>query len=391
MKISILNAGQENDYLYGLVSGLSQITSLEIEVVDSDNSIGLFDRFPRVKFFNLRGDNLSKQSFFVKAWRICRYYLRLLNYAVTTKAELFHIEWENSLILFDRTLLNLYYKLIGKKLIFTAHNVYKEARDDRGNIIRWLSIKCMYHIVDRIIVHTPKMKDELCSLFHISPEKIVIIRHGINNRVLRMGATKEEARRKLDIGSSAHTILFFGQIDKYKGIETLINAAALLIKKDPSALLIIAGKPKRQSNYISELKEYASKMLPGENLKLRFQFIPIDEVETYFAAADCLALPYKRIFQSGVVFLAYRFGMPIIATDVGSFREDVINGTTGFICNPDDAEDMAAKLQLFFTSDLFLQREETRARIIEFAEKKYSWIDISRQTFDVYASLTKQE
>jgi glycosyltransferase involved in cell wall biosynthesis len=248
----------------------------------------------------------------------------------------------------------------------------------------------MYHLVNRIIVHTPKMKEELCSLFHISPEKVVVIPHGINNRILRTGITREEARRKLGFESTAHIILFFGQIDKYKGVETLIDAAALLIKKDPSVVLMIAGKPKGRLDYVLKLKEHIAKVLPEENVRLRFQFIPVDEVETYFAAADCLALPYKRIFQSGVIFLAYRFGLPIIATDVGSFREDVIDGVTGSICKPDNVEDMAAKLQSFFASDLFRLREETREKIIKLAEQKYSWADIGRRTYDVYTSLLKQ-
>ena len=169
----------------------------------------------------------------------------------------------------------------------------------------------------------------------------------------------------------------------------MIDAAAMLAKEDPSTVLLVAGKPKRQSEYISRIKMQATNNLPEENVLLRFQFIPIDEVEPYFNAADCLVLPYKRIYQSGVIFLACRFGLPIIATDVGSFREDVIDGVTGYICKPNDAEDMAEKLRTFFESDLFRQREQTRTHIIELAEQKYSWLNIGRQTYDVYTKVMK--
>jgi len=390
MKISILNAGQQTDYLYGLVSGLSEIPTIEIEVVDSDSSVGVIDTFPHLTLFNLRGDNLSPQSFLTKVWRISRYYFKLLRYTARTHSEIFHIQWENSLSLIDRTLLNLYYKLFGKKLILTAHNIYREARDGRATFYRWFTLMMMYHLMDSIIVHTSKMKEELCSLFHITPEKVVVIPHGINNRIPRKGITLEKARQKLNIELFAHVVLFFGQIDKYKGVETLIDAAEILLKQNSSIVLLIAGQPKRQSDYISKLNAQAAKKLPKKNIVMRFQFIPINEVEYYFAAADCLVLPYKRIFQSGVIFLAYRFGVPIIATDVGSFREDVIDGVSGFICKPDNAEDMAAKLKTFFDSNLFRKREQTRAHIIELAEKKYSWSNISRQTYKVYKSLVKQ-
>ena len=389
MKISILNAGQQTDYLYGIVSGLSEIPSLEIEVVDSDSSVGVIDTFPRTTLYNLRGDNLSTQTIFTKAWRISKYYVRLLWYTAHTQSEIFHIQWENSISLFDRTILILYYKLFGKKMVYTAHNIYKDARDGRATFLQWISLKIMYHLMDYVIVHTQKMKNELCSLFHVSPEKVVVISHGINNRIARSGLSQKDARVKLGIESTVHAILFFGQIDEYKGIEKLIDASSLLVRENPDVVLMIVGKPKRQLNYAAKLKSQAAKILPEKNVLFRMQFIPVGEVETYFAAADCLVLPYKRIFQSGVIFLAYRFGLPIIATDVGSFREDIIEGVTGFVCKPDDAEDMAEKLQMFFNSNLYHLREQTRAHIMELAEQKYSWSDIGRQTHEVYARVMK--
>jgi glycosyltransferase involved in cell wall biosynthesis len=198
-----------------------------------------------------------------------------------------------------------------------------------------------------------------------------------------------EARGKLGIEPAAHVILFFGQIDEYKGVEKLIDAVSLLVKINSSVFLMVAGKPKRQLSYAARLKSYAADILPEKNILFRMQFIPVDEVEVYFAAADCLALPYKRIYQSGVLFLAYRFGLPIIATDIGSFREDVVDGATGFICKPDNAEDMAEKLTEFFDSTLFRQRDQTRKYIMEFAERKYSWSDIGRQTYEVYKRILK--
>jgi glycosyltransferase involved in cell wall biosynthesis len=281
--------------------------------------------------------------------------------------------------------------MFGKRLIHTAHNVYKEERDGRATYLHWLTLKVMYHWMDCIIVHTHKMKEELCSRFHVSSEKVVVIPHGINNRIGRHGMSRQEACKKLGLESTARPILFFGQIDKYKGIELLIDAASQMVGKHPEIVLMIAGKPKRDEQYVAALKSQALNKLPAKNVLLRFQFIPVDEVETYFASADCLVLPYRRIFQSGVIFLAYRFGLPIIATDVGSFREDILDGTTGFVCMPDDADAMAETLGKFYDSELFHRREETRARIIKFAEEKYSWSAIGRQTCEVYTRILSHE
>ena len=67
----------------------------------------------------------------------------------------------------------------------------------------------------------------------------------------------------------------------------------------------------------------------------------------------------------------------------------IIDGKTGWICKPNDAEDMAAQLRKYFDSTLFHQRDGTRASIVEFAEKKYSWTNIGRQTYEVYTDLAK--
>jgi D-inositol-3-phosphate glycosyltransferase len=93
------------------------------------------------------------------------------------------------------------------------------------------------------------------------------------------------------------------------------------------------------------------------------RFIPDHEVEIYFKAADVLVLPYRDIFQSGVLFLAYSFGLPVIATDIGSFKDAIIEGETGFICRACDSSDLARVIGRYFDSDLFRNLEVQRRTI----------------------------
>jgi len=95
-------------------------------------------------------------------------------------------------------------------------------------------------------------------------------------------------------------------------------------------------------------------------------------------------LPYTKIFQSGVLFLAYGFGCPVVATDVGSVREDIIEGRTGFVCRPEDPRHLADVLVKYFNSRLFHDFEQTRADIRSFARAKYSWAGIAEVTQEVY-------
>jgi glycosyltransferase involved in cell wall biosynthesis len=101
-----------------------------------------------------------------------------------------------------------------------------------------------------------------------------------------------------------------------------------------------------------------------------------------------LVLPYINIYQTANIVLAYSFGLPVIATDVGSFKEDIIEGVTGFIAKQGDPEDIAKKIDYFFKSELFLHREKTRSEIIKYSKNKYSWVKIAEKTYDVYKSIS---
>lgn len=118
---------------------------------------------------------------------------------------------------------------------------------------------------------------------------------------------------------------------------------------------------------------------------LRTEFIPDGEIEIYFKAADVLVLPYKDIFQSGVLFLGYSFGLPVIVTDVGSFREEILEGRTGYLCKPDDPADLARTIQAYFASDLYLKLGARRQEIKDHADKYHSWgavADLTRQAYE---------
>jgi glycosyltransferase involved in cell wall biosynthesis len=120
---------------------------------------------------------------------------------------------------------------------------------------------------------------------------------------------------------------------------------------------------------------------------LRVEFVPDEETEVYFKAADVLALPYTNIFQSGVLFLGYSFGLPVLAADVGSLREEVVEGTTGFVFAPQNAVALAKALETYFSSDLFQSLEERRPSIREYANARYSWDAVVERTESVYAAV----
>jgi glycosyltransferase involved in cell wall biosynthesis len=118
---------------------------------------------------------------------------------------------------------------------------------------------------------------------------------------------------------------------------------------------------------------------------LRKEYIPDEETEVFFKAADVLALPYRYIYQSGVLFLGYSFGLPVLAADVGSLRDEIVEGKTGFVFKPEDPVDLERAIETYFSSELFTDLSARRAEIRDFAMKRNSWTAVGQSTIRTYA------
>jgi glycosyltransferase involved in cell wall biosynthesis len=182
-------------------------------------------------------------------------------------------------------------------------------------------------------------------------------------------------------------MLFFGNIAPYKGLEYLTVAFTELSKKERSYRLIIAGRLKGHEDYWKEIEQGINSNGMRDRILTRIEYIPDEETELYFKAADVLVLPYARVFQSGVLFLSYSFGLPAIAADVGNLKEDIIEGETGFVFKPQNSADLARKIQDYFTSQLFRNLETRRLEIRAYANERYSWDKMAATTITIYSRL----
>jgi glycosyltransferase involved in cell wall biosynthesis len=386
LSVALLTAGQDKPYALGMGAALAA-HGIRVDFIGSDEVDGPELCSPRVNFLNLRGNQRRDAAYLVKAGRVLRYYGRLLRYAVSAEPRVFHILWNNYFELFDRVPLMLFYRALGRRVVFTAHNVNARKRDANDTFLNRLTLKIQYSLAQHIFVHTEKMKAELMADFGAAEEKVTIIPFGINNTLPNTSLTREEARRHFGLEARHKTLLFFGNIAPYKGLEHLVAALGALAKTDPDYRLIIAGAVKNCAEYWKEIEKQVDEQGVRNLLLERIGFIPDDQAEKYFKAADVLLLPYNHVFQSGVLFLGYSFGVPIIATDVGSLREDILEGKTGFVCRPQDPVDLARSIEVYFASDLFRHLESRRPEIQRFANERYSWSKVAELTGKVYSSL----
>ena len=303
--VTLLTGGVDRPYAYGLAMALlSKSVSLDVigsDVVDSPE----MHSSPNLRFYNMWPARRRNSTLLSRLSRTLRHYAALVQYAASAKPRVFHILWNSKVRFIDRTLLMLYYKMLGKKTVLTAHNVNQRRRDSNDSLFNRITLRIQYRLVNHIFVHTQKMKEELIQQFGVSYRSVTVIRHPINNAFPDTALTPLEAKRHLGITGEEKTILFFGRIKPYKGVEHLLAACQQLMVSDPSHRLIIAGEVQRgDEKYFEGLRSAVISELNRGQIILKTQFIPDEDIELYLKCADVLVLPYNEIFQSGVLFLS---------------------------------------------------------------------------------------
>jgi len=385
---ALLTGGVDRHYAYGLATALAA-SDIRVDVIGNDEvDSPEMHATPNLTFFNLWPAKSAKANSFSKVSRILGHYGSLIRYAAVARPRVFHILWNSKIKLFDRTLLMLYYRLLGKKIALTAHNVNQAKRDSRDTRLNRITLRIQYRLTHRIFVHTEKMKTELLEDFGVADQSVVVISYPINNAFPDSELTPSAAKAQLGLDESNKTILCFGKIKPYKGVEYLLSAFQTLVARDPQYRLIIAGEVRKgDESYLDSLLRAIPREIERGEIILKEHFIPDEEMEIYFKAADALVLPYKDIFQSGVLFLGYSFGLPVIATDVGSFREEILEGETGYLCRPGDAADLAETIEIYFASNLYRNLDTLRQHIKNHAHAHHSWTAVANLTRRAYEAM----
>lgn len=386
-EVSLLTGGGDRPYAFGLATALlSKGLCLDLIGGEELESPEWFQT-SRIKFLNFRGNQRPDVSWSKKVLRVLRYYVRLIGYAATARPKIFHILWNNKFEVIDRIFLMLYYRLLGKKIVLTVHNVNAAKRDSNDSWLNRFTLRAQYGLSDHLFVHTEQMKSELVREFNVAASLVTVIPFGINNAVPDTNLSCQEAKRRLGIMKEERTILFFGNIAPYKGLQSLTEAFRQIVVGKREYRLIIAGKVKNCETYWTTIEETISREVGEGRILLKIEYVPDEETEVYFKAADVLVLPYKHIYQSGVLFLGYSFGLPVIATDVGALREEIVEGSTGYVCRPDDSSDLAGTIEKYFASDLYKDLSVRRQEIRHYAWNRYSWDVVAQLTKTVYGKL----
>ncbi|MFC1731939.1 glycosyltransferase family 4 protein [candidate division KSB1 bacterium] len=375
MYICIIANGFQVDYTTNLINSLPRYAD-KIDFIGSD-------LFPEdkinstINFLNLRGDQSEDVSVYKKFIRVIKYYRKLFIYGIKYKPDVIHIQWLRFFVI-DGMLFPILFKMFGHKVFYTAHDVLPH---DKDNFILRITFKLIYKISNAIVVHTEFIKSRIVKEFNIKPDKILVVKHGVYQIKENKNIDQSIARNKLKINSKDLIILFFGRITKYKGLNLLLEAYKQL-KKEYPVKLIIAGKP--SDSYKKELSNLIEKYQDGTIL-FNIGFIEEDDMEILFKSADVTVLPYFEASQSGVLFMSYAFGIPVIGPDIGNFPNDIIDGKTGFVFNTGSIESIKEAI-IRFHSHWHESNKNAREYIKEYAKKTYSWDNAGRELVQFYKS-----
>jgi glycosyltransferase involved in cell wall biosynthesis len=242
-------------------------------------------------------------------------------------------------------------------------------------------------IADNIIPHEKKIIDKPFTKYFLKPVDAFITMSDKVMEDLRLFTQKKavkvihplydnfgkivpvnEARNFLNIDNNKKTLLFFGFIRHYKGLDILLDAMHILQKNNRTLYnnmqLIIAGE------YYEDEKKYTSliqKYSLDEVVIQKTNFVTDSEVKYYVSAADVVIQPYRNATQSGVTPLAYHFEKPMIVTNVGALASNVPHKKVGLVCEP-NADSIANAIVEFFN----LNYHELVLNIKQ-EKKNYSW------------------
>jgi glycosyltransferase involved in cell wall biosynthesis len=261
-------------------------------------------------------------------------------------------------------------------LLTTVHDVQVHPGDHETRVLPGWATNLIVRQSDHVVVHGEKLKRLAVDHFGKAPESVHVLSHPAIRRYADI-ARQERLERRTE---GRFTVLLFGRIFAYKGLEQLVRAECALGDRIPGLRIVIAGRgddPWLLRGLMGDPTRY----------EVHNRFIEDGEVARLFLDADLAVLPYLEASQSGVLNLAAAFGMPVVATDVGELRETVESNRIGLVVPPNDPDRLADAIVLM------AERADLR---VEFGRNAQAWSEgpnapeaVGAQAAELYRLVTR--
>jgi D-inositol-3-phosphate glycosyltransferase len=261
------------------------------------------------------------------------------------------------------------------KVVATIHDVESFHKKSRR-----AALASLLSSLDGIVVHNTISRDEVSSFMDKKPAALAVIPHGNYIDYVGRPLSRQDARERLGLPPKTPVFLFFGQIKKVKGLEIALRALALVRLSLPDAMLLIAGKIWKDDP--SSYREVIHECRLEGNVLWHDGYVPQDRVDLYYYACDAVVLPYRRIYQSGVLLMALSYGIPVVASDLPGMSEIIKHDWNGYLFDAGDHEALAEALTRIIGQPQAARRIGEQGR--EYVRTHHDWDLIGKKTAEFY-------
>lgn len=189
---------------------------------------------------------------------------------------------------------------------------------------------------------------------------------------------REKALKDLGLDPQKKTLMFFGLIREYKGLDILLDAFGML---DETYQLIIAGEPYGSfDRYQAQIDALGG----NRQISCSLHYIKDSEVSRFFSGADLCVLPYRSATQSGVSAISFHFEVPMLVTDVGGLKQTIADTGTGLLAAEISAGAIKERIEEFFGDEKI---REGCIQSIRKEKERLSWGSFARKFMDFANSL----
>ena len=310
--------------------------------------------------FNFAVHN-CRQSIHPNAWWISRRVVRFIR------------ELNPSVVHLDEGSLRLAWALYGMgnaKLVLGVHDAEPHSGEQnwRTELSRALTLRRARHC----ILHNHALVEAFHRRYRVSASRVEVIPLGALDIFREWLAADAPSS-----SSDDRTVLFFGRLSPYKGLETLYRAVPDVMRRLRDVRFVVAGRP---------VHGYIPPPIPpvsnGGHVEVVEGYISNERLAGLFNRATVVVCPYTDATQSGVILTAYAFGKPVIATRVGGLPEYVRQGETGVLVPAREPAALSAALvDVLIDPDL---RTRLRNGISRLLAGPLAWSTIARNTVGVY-------
>jgi glycosyltransferase involved in cell wall biosynthesis len=262
---------------------------------------------------------------------------------------------------------NLSLPLLRVPLVVSIHDVTHHPGDRLSRKTPEAVLRLAWRRADQLIVHTERARRVLLERTGIDGGAVHVVPH------VAIGLPGERPPADGD----GRSVLFFGRIWPYKGLDYLIRAQPLITRRVPDARIVVAG-------HGEDLARYRALMRDPSRFSVIDEYVPNARRSELFAQAAVVVLPYVEASQSGVVPIAYAFGKPVVVTEVGGLPETVEHGRTGLVVPPRDERALAGAVCELLEQPVLAQEMGAAGR--RKLDREWSPARVAERTLPVYGA-----